>query len=216
MDKLIKLNLQLHAEKGLKELLGEELYKQVTEAIGDRELAIINDGNWIPRAKFNTINEENKAYKAQVAELKQDLADLKAKIKDNEEATKRITALEEELEAKEAEMADLRKTKQIELEILAAGPKDIKDILPQIDKSTIKYEDGKITGLKEQLEELRKNKGYLFNEEAATGTGGSKGNRGKTAGGFQEITREDFLRMTYKERAELFITDRETYDRVSK
>ena len=151
-----------------------------------------------------------------MAELKQDLADLKAKIKDNEEATKRITALEEELEAKEAEMADLRKTKQIELEILAAGPKDIKDILPQIDKSTIKYEDGKITGLKEQLEELRKNKGYLFNEETATGTGGSKGNRGKTAGGFQEITREDFLGMTYKERAELFITDRETYDRVSK
>lgn len=208
-----KFNLQFFAEKSLKDLLGEELHNQVTEAIGDKELAIINDGNWIPRVKFNNLNEENKQYKDQIEDLDAQLKDLKKETEGNEAATQRITDLEARIEEQEKEMGNLRKSNQIKLEVLKAAPRDIKDILPHLDQDTIKYEDGKLTGLKEQLDNLKEAKSYLFQEEKPTGTGGSKGNsaKGSNRG---ELTKEDFQKMNIHERTELFNKDRETYDRL--
>ena len=39
----------------LNELLGDELFNQIQEKLGDKKL-IINDGNVIPTTKFNEIN----------------------------------------------------------------------------------------------------------------------------------------------------------------
>ena len=38
----------------MKELLGEELYNQVKEKIGDKEM-FINDGSYIPKKKFDDL-----------------------------------------------------------------------------------------------------------------------------------------------------------------
>ena len=48
----------------MKELLGEELYNQVKEKIGDKEL-IINDGKYIPKSKFDDLNEDKKKIQSQ-------------------------------------------------------------------------------------------------------------------------------------------------------
>lgn len=40
----------------LKELLGEDLYNQVVEKAGDKKLAVVNDGNWFPKEKFDEVN----------------------------------------------------------------------------------------------------------------------------------------------------------------
>ena len=58
----------------LKELLGEELYNQLMEKLGDKhKVAIISDGNWIPKEKFDNLNEEKKQYKTQVDDLNRQL-----------------------------------------------------------------------------------------------------------------------------------------------
>lgn len=161
----------------LKELLGEELFEQVQEKLGEKhKIDIVNDGRWIPKSKFDDVNIEKNEYKGQIDNLNKELGELKKKVKDDGEVTKKIGELEKEIEDKEKEMEKIRKTNAIKFEVLKANPKDVKDILPHIDDEVVKIEDGEIVGLKEQIEKLKEEKAYLFKEEAPTGTGGSKGN----------------------------------------
>lgn len=161
----------------LKTLLGEELYKQVTEKLGDKhKVAIVSDGNWIPKQKFDDLNEEKKQYKAQVDDLNKQLGALQKELKDNEEASKSIEALKEQIKVKEDELAATRKQNAIKLEVLKAGPNDVADILPHIKADVVSVaEDGTITGLAEQIKALQEGKPYLFKTDAPAGTGGSMG-----------------------------------------
>lgn len=160
----------------LKELLGEELFKQVEEKLGDKKIDIVNDGRWIPKDKFDDVNIEKNEYKGQIDDLNKELGKLKKQVKDDDEVTKKIGELEKEIENKEKEMESLRKTNAIKFEVLKANPKDVNDILPHIDNEVVKIEDGEVIGLKEQIEKLKEEKTYLFKEDAPAGTGGSKGN----------------------------------------
>lgn len=160
----------------LKELLGEELFNQVTAKVGDKKLAVVSDGNWIPKQKFDDANEEKKQYKAQVDTLNQQLGELQGKLKDNEGATATIEQLKQQIADKETELANTRKVNAIKLEVLKANPNDVTDILPHIKQDVVTVaEDGTITGLEEQLKGLKEAKPYLFKEADPAGTGGSLG-----------------------------------------
>lgn len=161
----------------LKELLGEELYNQLMEKLGDKhKVALVSDGNWIPKDKFDGLNEEKKQYKAQVDELNKKLGELQGQLKDNQTATEQITKLQEQIKEKEAEILATRKLTAIKLEILKANPNDVSDILPHIKQDAVTVaDDDSITGLEEQLKALKEAKPYLFKEVDPAGTGGSKG-----------------------------------------
>lgn len=178
----------------LKELLGEELFEQVKEKLGDKKIDIVNDGRWIPKTKFDEVNNEKNEYKAQVEELNEALGELKGKAKDGEEVEARIQELEEMIENKEKEITNIRKTNAIKFEIMKANPRDVADILPHIDNEVIKIENGEVTGLKEQLEKLKEEKGYLFKDDTPAGTGGSKGNLPRSSG--KLFTKEEIENMT--------------------
>lgn len=189
-----KLNLQFHAEKTLEDILGEELYKQVTEKLGDEEIAIVSNGQWIPKTKFDGINEEKKEYKNQVDDLNKQLGGLQGKLKDNDDAANTIDNLKQQIADKEKEMTSIRKTNAIKLEVLKASPNDVADILPHLKNESINTaEDGAITGLKEQLDVLKENKAYLFKEEGPDGTGGSKGGGAKTKLDNNVPSTDDFI-----------------------
>lgn len=165
----------------LKELLGEELYNQVVAKAGDKKLAVISDGNWIPKQKFDDANEEKKQYKAQVDTLNQQLGELQGKLKDNEGATATIEQLKQQIADKETELANTRKTNAIKLEVLKSNPNDVADILPHLKQDVVTIgEDGTIAGLEDQLKGLRESKPYLFKEVDPIGTGGSLGGGQKT------------------------------------
>lgn len=178
-----RINLQLFAEKTLEGILGEELYQQVMDKAGDNKIDIVSNGQWIPKNKFDDINEEKKQYKEQVDNLNQELGNLKEKLKDNDQATETIDNLKQQIADKEKEMETIRKQNAIKLEVLKANPNDVADILPHLkdDNITIK-EDGTIEGLKEQLDNLKENKAYLFQEVEPKGTGGSLGGGEKSKG----------------------------------
>lgn len=165
----------------LKELLGEELYKQVMEKAGDKyKIAIVSDGNWIPKDKFDAVNTEKNEYKEQVDELNKRLGELQAKVKDNESITKEIEGLKQQIKDKEAELAKTRKMNAIKLAVLKAEPNDVEDILPHLKQDVITLtDDGTITGLEEQIKALKESKPYLFKDTDPEGTGGSKGGGAK-------------------------------------
>lgn len=199
----------------LKELLGEELYSQVQDKLGDKKIDIVSEGNWIPKDKFDSLNEEKKQYKEQVDTLNVELGKLQEKLKDNEGATETIENLKQQIADKETELTKTRKQNAIKLEVLKANPNDVADILPHLDQEKVSIkEDGTIEGLKEQLEGLQENKAYLFKQEGPTGTGGSLGNKAKD-NNTTTITKEDFSQMGYRERVKLFNDDPETYKKLS-
>lgn len=193
----IKLNIQLFAEKTLEQILGDELYKQVTDKLGDNKIAIVSDGNWIPKDKFDNLNDEKKQYKEQVDTLNVELGKLQGKLKDNEGATETIENLKKQIADKETEMKAIRKSNAIKLEVLKANPNDVADILPHLKEETITIaEDGAITGLKEQLDALKENKAYLFKEIEPSGTGGSMGNGGKSKTGEKNPWSKEHFNLT--------------------
>ncbi|HHV39121.1 MAG TPA: hypothetical protein GXX70_06505 [Tepidimicrobium sp.] len=183
----------------LKELLGEELFKQVEEKLGDKKIDIVNDGRWIPKDKFDTVNTEKNEYKEQIDDLNEELGKLKNKVKDNDDVTEKIEDLEKEIENKEKEMKKLRKTNAIKFEVLKANPRDVNDILPHIDSEVVKIEDDEIVGLKEQIEKLKEEKAYLFKEDMPPGTGGSKGNPPRKGIETKVENLKDALSQHYKE-----------------
>src|SRR3989304_2448534 len=79
----------------LKEIVGEDLFKKIEEYLGDKKI-ILNDGSYIPREKFNAVNEQVKDLKTQLGERDEQLATLKKQVKDNTELTTQIEKLQEE------------------------------------------------------------------------------------------------------------------------
>lgn len=178
----------------LKEILGEELYIQVQDKLGDKKIDIVSNGQWIPKHKFDDINEEKKQYKEQVDELNQELGKLKKQLEDNQDATKTIEDLQKQIKDKEEEMIKIRKQNAIKLEVLKANPNDVADILPHLKDDTITIaEDGTITGLQEQLENLKENKPYLFKQVEPQGTGGSIGGGEKKKQPTGNDSKTDFI-----------------------
>ena len=146
------------------------------------------DGNFVTKARFNEVNEENKTLKQSVADRDKQLEDLKKSSGDNAELKKQIEDLQEtnKSEAKKHadEMKELRLTNAIKLAV--AGKVHDEDMTAALfDRSRlILADDGKVSGLNEQLESIRKEKAFLFKDgDGGQGSGG-KGKPGyKPKGG---------------------------------
>jgi hypothetical protein len=74
----------------------------------------------------------------------------------------------------------------------------------------IKYQEGKLEGLQEQIEALQKDASYLFDLETTPQNTGGLGNFGR--GNNPTITKEQFSKMSYSERMNLYQNDKATYD----
>jgi hypothetical protein len=154
----------------LKELLGEELFGQVNEKLGEHKVAIVSDGNWFPKAKFDEVNEAKKQAESALSERDKQLTDLRKSAEGNEELQATIKKLQDDNKAAtekyENDMKDLRTSTALKLAI-ANDTHDPDLLLNLLDKSKIELgEDGTIkSGLDEQLKDLRENKAFLFKEQ---------------------------------------------------
>lgn len=151
----------------LKELLGEELYKQVTEKAGDKKLAIVSDGQWIPKQKFDDINTSLKDLKDQLKDRDTQLEDLK-KI-DAEGLQQKIQDLQQENQntKNDYEAKIQKQTFDYALKDALTGakvrnPKAAKALL---DLEVIKLDGDKLLGLDDQLNTIKESDPYLFEVE---------------------------------------------------
>jgi hypothetical protein len=153
----------------LKELLGEELYNQVMEKAGDNKIAIVSDGNWFPKEKFDQVNNDNKNLKKQLKDRDDQLADLKTKAAGNEELTKQINELTEQ-NKKTAEEYQAKLNQQafdfaLKDALTAAKAKNPKAVEALLNKEAIKLDGDKLLGLEEQLKSIKESDAYLFDSE---------------------------------------------------
>ena len=195
--------------EGMTEELATKIAEQSAEELKD----------YIPKSRFDEVNEAKKNAESLVKERDKQLEDVKKASGDNEELKKQIEQLQEDNKAaKQKYDADIKKMQidnAVHSALKDAGAKNVTALmalLKDIDKAEL-AEDGTVKGLAEQIQELQKSESYLFNiktEPQNKPTGATPANSGSNIPG--TITKEQFAKMGYKERNELFNTNKELYD----
>jgi hypothetical protein len=99
-----------------------------------------------------------------------------------------------------------------------AGAKNtaaVRALLKDLEKAEI-GEDGAVKGLAEQIKALKESDAYLFtSSEAGKPTGATPAASGtQTPNG--TVTKEQFAKMGYKQREELYNTNKELYESLAK
>jgi hypothetical protein len=157
----------------LKELLGEELYGQVMTKAGENKIAIVSDGNWFPKEKFDDVNNSNKDLKAQLKDRDKQLADLGDKAKGNEDLTKQIADL---TEANKKAAADYEAKLQgqafdfaLKSALTGAKAKNPKAVEALLNRENLKLDGEKLVGLDDQLKTIQESDPYLFDIEEEKG-----------------------------------------------
>lgn len=152
----------------LKELLGDDLYNQVIEKTGDKhKVAIVSDGNWMPKEKFNEANTARKQAEDTLKERDQQLEQLRKSAGDNETLQADIKKLQDENKAaQEKYAADLKELQlNTALKLSLSGQVHDPDIVAGLlDKTKIELnEDGSVkAGLEDQVKALSESKAFLF------------------------------------------------------
>lgn len=190
----------------LKELLGEELYSQVTEKLGDKKI-MVDDGNFIPKSRFDQVNQAKKELEVQLKDRDTQLADLSKNNKDNENLLNQIKDLQalnkQTTTDYENKINQMQFDYALDGALTNAKSKNNKALKALLDMDSIKYQEGKLEGLQEQIEALQKDASYLFDlNTAPTNTGGlgSFGrnnqieNSGSSQSAFMDAIRNNSLR----------------------
>lgn len=209
----------------------------MTEALADKIAAASAEElkGYIPKTRFDEVNEAKKNAEALVKERDTQLEALKKSGEGSDALKKQIEELQEANKtAKEKYEADIRKMaidNAVALALKDAGAKNSKAalaLLTDLDKAVLN-EDGTVKGLAKQIEELKKSDSYLF--EAGTQTGAAGAGTGTTPAGMTpqggagtgagsgkpgQLTAADFRKMNYSQRVELYSTNKALYDALVK
>ena len=154
---------------------------------------------YVSKEEYDTTEQQRKQLETSVNDYKTQLENLKASAGNNEELKQQIADLQKENQKKDEEhqnqLKELKLTNAIKLAI-GDSAQDGDLVTGLIDKTKlILGEDGKVTGLEEQLKTLKETKAFLFkSEKKETGKKGffPLGPKETSGGGSEE-------RMTMKE-----------------
>ncbi|CEQ21591.1 phage-like protein [[Clostridium] sordellii] len=154
----------------LSEILGDS-YNTLSEDIKSKykDIDLVDSSKYVEKTKFDEVKQAKKQLETDVKERNTQLETLKKSAGDNATLKQQIEELQNDNKKKDeeyqAELKDLKLTNAIKLAITDSA-QDIDLVTGLIDKSKlILSEDGKVTGLDEQISGLRENKSFLFKAE---------------------------------------------------
>ena len=179
--------------KTLKELLGADLHTQVVEKTPALQLVIVekgqkafihkegetpvitNNGEWIPKEKFNSELDKIKALKKEAETYQTEIGKLKKLAGDNEGLTTKITELETSIENNK-EASGKRETDITKKFAMKDALRDLKVKHPSLLLKSISLEEieldssGKIKHLDDIVKPLKESYPDLFGEVKLKGT----------------------------------------------
>lgn len=169
--------------KTLKDILGDDLYKQVKERIGTTEITVVDPDNpMVPKRRLDEVILERNRYKDLAAEHENQLNDLKVGLKDNDSLKAQIADLQaknkQAMEDYEKQLKDQRFAFAVERAVAKADARNVKAVVALLDKTKISLDGENLLGFDEQIAALKESDPYLFGVElkgrAPEGTGKSQ------------------------------------------
>jgi hypothetical protein len=135
--------------------------KAVTD--GKIKLADLSEGNYIDKGKLDDAKSELKTANDTIADLQGkvkefDGVDVKQLKKDVEDAQTKYNT----------DIGALKKSSAINLALVGAKARDVKAVLPFVNMDAVTVDGDKVLGLDEQVQNLKKDKAFLFEEEKPT------------------------------------------------
>lgn len=154
------------------------LDKELTEKV--MELSKEDLTGFIPKSRFDEVNEEKKAAEEQIKERDRSLAELSEKVEKDSDLSKEIEKLKTENEEKSKEYEKALKEASlnyaIDKALFTAKAKDTKVARAAFDFSKVSLnDDGSLIGFEEQLKTVKDTHSYLFESDEDSkpnGTGG--------------------------------------------
>ena len=185
----------------------------LTEEQADK--VVTGFGTMVPKARLDEKIKEAKEYKEQVADRDTQLTDLQSKAAGNEslqsEIAKLQTANKEAQTKYETDLKDIKLSAAIKL-ALNGNVQDVDIVSNLLDKSKVELnDDGTVKdGLENQISSLKEAKPFLFVDvQKEIGGSSNPGGQDKT------LTQEQFSKMGYTERAQLFEKSPEIYKKLN-
>lgn len=210
----------------LKEILGEELYKQLETALNtyngneankDKQVKLANlgSGEYVGKGKYDALDALLKGKETELTNANGLIAELKKGTKGNEELQGKITGYEEQVAQLQAELEKTKLENAIQLAL-----RDAKAVDPDYlaFKLREKYsadelkldENGKVKGMDDKLAGLKTQFPAQFE-----GSGSKKVIEYKLPddqGGGDTITKDSLLKKSYAERMKIFNENPEAYN----
>ena len=159
--------------KKLVDIVGKEVYEELSDDIkkeyAEKEL-IINDGTYIPKAKFDSLNETKKDLENQLKETndkvqelsKVDTEELKQQIEDLQKKYEEDTkALNSKYEAREYDIKLNDYTKDLKFSSNSAR----KSFMNDLKEKELKFEDDKLVGFDDFVNSYKESDPSAFIEE---------------------------------------------------
>ena len=159
------------------EVNGEKLSKETVDSI------MAEHGKSIGKEK-ETIGALNQ----KINDLTSELETTKTNSKNELETLK--TNSQKEIDDLNNNFNSERKAFAIEKELFKVKAKDTKDVINNLDLSKIEYKDNVLSGLDEQIKEIKEKKSYLFEEESKPLASGLPHGQGKG----EDLTEENKMR----------------------
>lgn len=154
----------------LSEILGDS-YNKLSEDVRTKykDIDLVDSSKYIEKSKFDEVKQAKKQLETDIKDRNTQLEDLKKSAGDNATLKQQIEQLQNDNKKKDeeyqSELKDLKLTNAIKLAITDSA-QDVDLVSGLIDKSKlILSDDGKITGLDEQINGLKEGKSFLFKSE---------------------------------------------------
>lgn len=151
----------------IKNKIGEELYNKVLEkGLKPEDFDLVNDGSWIPKPRFNEVNNKLKATEDKVTTYESQIKDYDKLVSQNKELKGNYDTLKEQhtndLAAKDKEISNVSKRFMVEQKLRESGAKHTSLLMKDIDLEKITVENENLLGMDPILEGLKTNYGDMF------------------------------------------------------
>ena len=214
----------------LKEILGEELFQQVSEKVNahngneankDKQVKVANlaGGDYVSKAKHDALQALLDGKVTELDTANGLIADLKKSVKGDEALQGKVTTYETQVAQLQEQLRQTQIDSELKIEMLAAGAKsdDIDYLIYKLNSKGEKLElgdDGHIKGVTEMIEGLKVQHPSQFDAKVKVKVDPMRlpETNDKETG----LTKEEFNRMGYKSRVELKASNPELYNTMMK
>lgn len=200
----------------LKELLEKAGVKDVEKILADmkaNKLFIAGEDGL--DGKYGTLKTQHEAQAKELDEAKALIEELKKSGAGNEDLQKKIAEHEDKVKTLQKELADARLDSALKVALLEAKATDVDYLMFKLGKEGLTLgDDGKIKDIDSKIEVLKKAHPNQFEAAGKTKVKETKLPE-DSKDHDSEVTKEQFDKMSYQQKAELYSNDPETYKALS-